>query len=209
MNWKTLCSLASVLFLSAQAQGTLLEKHFDVTLEGDDPSESFKFDFSPNANKGIQVEFNGVVHNLSTEDTGVRYQFWWIAKPGADAAGAFDSGFLPLAGSASLPVAYSNSIDFTPSSFFAILEGGGPSDHFQVVGDLKITQVPERASVSLVVVGGGAVMLWRSRRRHGETKEWPSSPSAGLQRNKPQAIAPRGLETARARMRDWQERFER
>ena len=146
--------------ISAQ---TLAQRSFDVIFEGDDPGEVFTFDLAFDPAVPSTIRFMGSFENLATDETGVRYEYWWRRADGTGDDERFGIDFTPLPASGQLPVQFDQRIEFTPDIVFFHVEGGGPSDHFRFVGAFTVQEVPEPGVLPLLCAA--AVVGLRGRRR--------------------------------------------
>ena len=145
----------------------LLQRTFDLTLQGDDPGESFTFTLPEDPATPSILRFDGFFQNLDPEETGVRYYLSWNRADGS----GFDSigtDFTRLPASGQLPVYFEQPVAFTPASVYFLVEGGGPSDNFRFAGDFTIAQVPEPGVLTLLAAGG-AIGLFALRRLKSRT----------------------------------------
>ncbi len=161
-------SIVAWLVLGAARQGaaqTLTNHSFDFVLQGDDPGVVFTFDLPGDPLAPVLFRFDGFFQNLDLSQTGVRYDLSWTGAAGGGVIGGIGTDFMPLPASGQWPVSFEQSLGFTPATVFFHVEGGGPGDHFQFVGQFTIQAVPEPGVFALLGTGGIAGLLWRRFRR--------------------------------------------
>jgi hypothetical protein len=152
----------------------LVSRSFNQLFAGDDPTERFDFLLSFDPLVPINVLFNGYFENLDAGETGVRSSLgWFVAGTIWDGRALTDGtmglrlpGADPILGTTRVPFQFEQRIDFTPSEIQFSVEGLGPGDRFQFVGDFSIQVVPEPTVVTLLVVAALAGLLhWWHRGR--------------------------------------------
>ena len=152
----------------------LVSRSFNQLFAGDDPSVRFDFLLPFDPQVPINVLFNGYFENLDAGETGVHSSLGWpVAGTTWDGRELTDGdmglrlpGADPMSGTTRVPFQFEQRIDFTPSEIQFAVEGLGPGDRFQFVGDFSIQAVPEPAVVTLLVVAALAELLhWLHRRR--------------------------------------------
>jgi hypothetical protein len=151
-----------------------VSRSFNQLFAGDDPSERFDFPLSFDPHVPIHVLFNGYFENLDAGETGVRSSLgWFVAGTTWDGRALTDGdmglrlpGADPILGTTRVPFQFEQRIDFTPSEIQFSVEGLGPGDRFQFVGDFSIQAVPEPTVITLLVVAPVAALWhWLNRSR--------------------------------------------
>jgi hypothetical protein len=164
----TIAALMTFALLGESAAQTLVQRSFDLVLEGDDPGESFTFDLAFDPVVPSVVRFDGSFINLDPAETGVSYTLLWPTRDGSAVERA-GGDFVRLPASGRLPLQFEHPIGFTPDNVRFIVDGGGPADHFQFVGDFAIQQVPEPSALALC---GTIALAGLLRRRTGFPARW-------------------------------------
>jgi hypothetical protein len=154
---------------------TLASRSFDLLFAGDDPSERFDFLLPSDPLVPVSVRFDGFFENLDFGETGVRFGLgWrvdgtmWDGRQFTDEFGVRLPGADPVLGSTRVPIHFDQQIDFTPSEIQYWVEGLGPGDRFQFVGDFSIQAVPEPTVFNCLGAAAMAGLLYRQwiKRRH-------------------------------------------
>ena len=161
--------LTSTLF---RANAATLQT-FDRLFQGDDPTEGFDFNLSPDPSAPSVIRFSGFAENRDTfSETGVR--FWlgsWRTNGTRNELHLFPrepeffTGYRlppadPLNGPVRGPIQFQTRLEYSPASVHFTVEGLGCCDDFRFVGDLTIEPALEpRLRISLLH-RGAIQMAW-------------------------------------------------
>jgi hypothetical protein len=181
-NMKTKILLVAVTLLmtfglASQCGAQLLvSRSFNQLFAGDDPSERFDFPLPYDPQAPIDVRFIGYFENFDfhPEETGARSSLgWFVAGTIWDAQALTDGdmglrlpGADPILGTTRVPFQFEQRISFTPSEIQFSVEGLGPGDRFQFVGEFSIRAVPEPTVITLLgAVGLSQLLCGRRMKR--------------------------------------------
>ena len=153
-----LTSLAPVC-VPATAEAAVLQS-FDQLFLGDDATETFEFNLSPDPAVPTTLRFTGFVENLHTNREGaVRFFLGWQTNSSVGSDGVTIASVIfppwpdylhparlpaadPVSGPVRVPIEVQAEVGYSPSRVKFAIEGLTDDDNFRFVGDLTIHPEP-------------------------------------------------------------------
>jgi hypothetical protein len=159
--------LTSTLF---RANAATLQT-FDRLFQGDDPTEGFDYNLSPDPSAPSVIRFSGFAENRDTfSETGVRF---WLGSGRTNGTRdelqlfPLETGFFmgyrllpvdPMSGPVRVPIQFQARLEYSPAWVHFTVEGLGCCDDFRFVGDLTIEPAWE-TQLRLSRLGNGSIQI--------------------------------------------------